>query len=535
MHLYSFDFRDPVFGVGRWQLSFQIITLENIYGLDPASIQVTEDAVHWQLTCARLSWAGQQQHAPGGMVVQVQRGPGQRLRLEIEATAPHKIRAVKVLVRGLPSLSMLDALDRITPQPAESVILRYPSPLHLPLVFVRTPDGSVLGFRCEDAETRAKRFAVYRDVWGSLAGTYTLECIHEEDARRFDTHISVPPWIIDADVNVSGFREEQLVFGEAAVGLVPWEQRTDVPAWVRDIHLCLTLHGMHWSGYEFNTYEQMLNILRFVAARIPGQHVLAYLPGWEGRYYWQYGDYRPEPRLGGDDGFARLCDGARELGVQVMPMFGGNCANAWAPDFHTFGPSSYMKSPTRNVFHGNQPDWDTSRAHDTGWQAWLNPGAPAWQTELTRQILALVDRFGFDAVFLDTVEVWTNDPDFNLCEGYRQLVGRLRAGRPGLLVMGEDWWDGLLGIFPVFQRAGPWRQVPAWVGRYARLIGHICDGDPSRGSTGVFESGYAPYHPLPDEATFIQTIALVDGTLAQAQPEIEAVIDQARRRAGALA
>src|SRR6185503_4599772 len=103
-----------------------------------------------------------------------------------------------------------------------------------------------------------------------------------------------------------------------------------------------------------------------------------------------------------------------------MPMFGGNCANSWFPNFHEFGTSSHMKSATRNVFHGNQPDWDLSRAQDTGWQAWLNPGAPAWQTELTRQITRLADQYDFDAVFIDTVEVWANDPDFNMREGYRQ-------------------------------------------------------------------------------------------------------------------
>jgi hypothetical protein len=72
--------------------------------------------------------------------------------------------------------------------------------------------------------------------------------------------------------------------------------------------------------------------------------------------------------------------------------------------------------------------------------------------------------------------------------------------------------------------------VPDWVGRYARLIGHICDGDPSRGSTGVFESGYSPYAPLPDTPTYIPTIAFVDGTLERAQPAIDAVIERANRR-----
>ncbi len=530
MHLFSFDFRDPIFDVGAWKLSFQVVTLENVYGLDAAHLHVQDEGEAWQLDCSRLSFAGQQQPAPGFVRAHISRGPNHRLRLQLEAEAPHPIRAVKILLRGLPPLAVLDLLDQAPAQSSEQVLKRYPNDLRIPLIAARTVDGALIGARCDDPHPRAKRFAVYQERMGPLAGTFTLECIHEEDARQFDVHLHVPDWVIDHDIDLLAFRGEYLAFAERELGLVPWEQRTDFPTWTRDIQLILTLHGMHWSGYTFNTYRQMIDILRFVSQRIDGRHVLAYLPGWEGRYYWQYGDYRPDPLLGGEEGFARLCTEARSLGIRVMPMFGANCANAWFPNFHTFGPSSYMKSASRNVFLGNQPDWDISRAHDTGWQAWLNPGAPAWQRELTRQILGLVDRYQFDAVFLDTVEVWTNDPDFNLLEGYRQLVARLRDGRPELLVTGEDWWDGLLAIFPIFQQSGHWKQVPAWAGRYVRLMGHICDSDPSRGSTGVFESGYSAYQRLPDDPMYLPTLAFVDGTLDRARAEVEAVIQLARQR-----
>lgn len=530
MHLFGFDFRDPVFDVGPWKLSFQVITLENVYGLNPNDLDVRKDDQNWQLTCSQLQHAGGQQCSPGHVDVQITRESGTALKVRIEADAPHKIRAVKILLRGLPSLAVLDLLDQTPDIASDQMIRRYPNDLRIPLLAVRTAEGVLLGARCHDPQARAKRFAVYQERMGALAGTYTLECIHEEDARQFNTHMVVPEWTIDRNIDLPAFRDAYLAFAERELGLVAWELRQDIPQWARDIQLVLTLHGMHWSGYVFNTYSQMRDIIRFVCERIDGKHVLAYLPGWEGRYYWQYGDYRPDPLLGGPDEFARLCDDAQACGAHIMPMFGANCANAWAPNFHTFGPSSYMKSASRNVFLGNQPDWDNSRAHDTGWQAWLNPGAPAWQTELSRQILTLVDRYHFDAVFLDTVEVWVNDPDFNLREGYQQLVGRLRSNRPDLLVTGEDWWDGLLPIFPIFQQSGHWRQVPTWVGRYARLMGHICDSEPSRGSTGVFESGYSDYRPLPDTEMYIPTIAFVDGTLDQAQAEVEAVIAIARQR-----
>lgn len=530
MQFYSFDLHDPVFEFDGWKLSFQIITLENIYGLDPAKTNVQQDENGWTLQCSGLSWAGQQQKAEGSMTARLAREADGRLRLQTSLKAPEKIRILKVLVRDLPVLTALDLLDQERTVPYEGLLDKYPNPLRLPLHFVCLPDASTLGIRSEDPHARAKRFATYRERMGSLKDTFTVECIHEEDARWFNEQMVAPDWILGRSVDVNTFRDEQLAFNEQHLGLARWEERSDLPAWARDVRLCLTLHGMHWSGYIFNTYDQMLETIRYVTERIDPKQVLAYLPGWEGRYYWQYGDFRPDPLLGGEGGFERLCWGAQALGVHVMPMFGGNCANSWAPNFHTFGPPSYMKSATRNVFHGNQPDWDLSRTQDTGWQAWLNPGAPAWQTELSRQILSLVDRYEFDAVFLDTVEVWANDPDFNMLDGYRALVERLRGNRPGLLVTGEDWYDGLLGIFPFFQQSGNWRQVPDWVGRYARLFGHICDSEPSRGSTGVFEWGYTPYKPLPDREPYLTTIAFTDGTLEGAKDEINAAIERAKAR-----
>ncbi|MBK8019955.1 MAG: hypothetical protein IPK19_00695 [Chloroflexi bacterium] len=528
MQFYSFDARDPIVEVGGWKLSFQVITLENIYGLALEDLTLSPAPGGWRLTCKRLSWAGGQERADGSLSADIVSDGAGGLRLTVDAHAPEPITSVKLLIRDLAALQPLDMFDQPRAVPTDGLLDRYPNQLRLPVWLAALGDSSRIGLRCEDPEQRPKRFCAYAERMGPLTGRLAIECIHDEDARHLDTAIRVPAWVLARDAAPDDFRAAQLAFNEAHTGLTPWEGRTDVPGWARDLKLVLTLHGMHWSGAVFNDYARMLEIIRYVAERIDGRQVLAYLPGWEGRYYWQYGDFRPEPRLGGADGFEALCDGARALGVHVMPMFGGNCANSWMPNFHTFGPSSYMKSATRNVFLGNQPDWNLSRAHDTGWQAWLNPGAPAWQNELLRQITRLMDQYGFDSVFLDTVEVFTNDPDFNIREGYRQLVERLRDGRPDLLVTGEDWWDGLVPIFPIFQQTSKWRQVPRWVGRYARLMGHICDGEASRGSTGVFESGYAAYERLPDEPHYLPTLAFVDGTLEAAQEEIDAVIALAR-------
>jgi hypothetical protein len=331
MHFASFDLADPVFECFGRRVSFQLVTLENLYGLDPSRTRVEAGGDAWRLTCERLAWAGQQQRAAGAVEVSVRRVGRERLCLRMRASAPAEIRCVKWLLRDLaPELAVLRGDGAEAPVAPFGELLEYPT--RLPTPFVRFRAGAErLALRAEDPCVRPERFAAWVERVGPLAGRGVVEWIHEEDATRFARDIESPAlwlaWNDAADAALS----EQLAFAERAHGLVPYEERRDVPGWARKLRLVATLHGMHFTGRVFLGYREMLDVLRFLAARVPGEAILAYLPGWEGRYYWQYGDYRPEPRLGGTDGFARLCDGARALGVHVMPMFGANCANLRLP------------------------------------------------------------------------------------------------------------------------------------------------------------------------------------------------------------
>ena len=130
-----------------------------------------------------------------------------------------------------------------------------------------------------------------------------------------------------------------------------------------------------------------------------------------------------------------------------------------------------MKSATGNRFHGNQPDWDFARAHDTGWQAWLNPGHPGFRDDLALQIESLAARFGFDGVFLDTIHIWQNDPDHAVYPGIVALAQRLRAAIPGVLLAAEHDYDALCAVFPLFQRA---------LGQGRRRVAHHCASRTSR-------------------------------------------------------
>jgi hypothetical protein len=518
----SFDSKDPIFFAFGHRLSVQVVTLENLYGLDVENIEVHETDDMQVLRAHRLSWAGQQQRAPGEVTLRLRREPEGAVRASLRARAPEPIRCVKLLLRDLdPALATIDFDGTATSVNEYGQLLAYPTGLAAPFVCVRSGDR-VLGLRAEDRAVRAKRFALWVERTGETAGRGSVELIHEEAASSFSNELDSPDWVLTRDASPDEVARAHLEFLERELGLAAWERRADVPAWARELRLVATLHGMHFTGRIFLRYSEMLEILRFLADRIPGPQILAYLPGWEGRYYWQYGDYRPEPRLGGANGFAELCERARELGVRVMPMFGANCANVWLPRLKDIDPSAYLKSATRNRFHGNQPDWDLSRAHDTGWQAWLNPGHPAWRDALASGIETLWQRYGFDAVFLDTVHAWINDPDHPVYDGLRALTARLRRSMPDVLLAAEADYDALLPLFGLFQR--PWWTKPAaWTQRYVRRFGHLCEGEP-RGLTGVHEFGVHHSDAWSDAPGYLPTVAFQDGTLEQARDRIEALL-----------
>jgi hypothetical protein len=516
MQFASFDLRDPVFEAFGLRFSVQLVTLENLYGIDPERTRVERTGDSFHLRAAGLTWAGRQERSPGELELELRTDGNRRIRASLRARAPERIRCTKLLLRDLDDPAEL---------PPHGQLWIYPKQIPAPVVSVRF-GGESIGVRAEDPSVREKRFAAYRERAGPHAGRGVLELIHEESAPAFSTAIESPAFVIERGARLESLESEHATFLERAYGLRPWCERGDVPDWTRELRLVVVLHGMHWTGRVFLSYAEMLEVLRFVAARIDGRRVLAYLPGWEGRYYWQYGDYRPEPRLGGEAGFARLCEGARELGVHVMPMFGANCANAWLPRFRGLDPAVHLKSATGSRFHGNLPDWDLARAHDTSWQAWLNPGHPWWRDELAAGIEDLARRFGFDAVFLDTTEIWTNDADHSVFDGLRALADRLRSNLPGVLLAGEYDYDALLAVFPLFQRAW-WTRAPAWTARFVRRFGHLCEGEPE-GRTGVHELGFHTPGAVRAGDGLLATLAFQDGTLERSRNAVEQAIAAAR-------
>ncbi len=538
----SFDPRDPYFpvpGGSEVEWAVQVFTTDNGYGLDADRAQVGTTADGVRVRCDRYARLGQQVPAGSGEV-EVQVREDDVLEWVIEVSCSEPIKSVKLLLRGLPE----EPLRRgwWTPSTGRGWThgadlrrfqLEYPGP-DWPTPWVAAGDeagGLVLAVR--DPQLHRQILHVHRP---SYATGPVVELVHVPAASARTTSYRVPPVRLRPSTTpstVDSDLREHMSFVEESTRLETWDSRDDVPDWLRDVALVVTLHGQHWTGYVFNDFARMAEELRFVAQHIPPHRVLAYLTGWEGRYYHDYPQYRPGADLGGEAGFAELVDTAHRLGMHVMPMFGGHGANV--NRYPAWEQAVIRNDTNRYVELLNRPDWDSDRIGE-GDQVFLNPGEPGFRNHLVRSILALVRDFGIDAAFLDTLGYWFNDPRFPLLNGYRQLAAELHHQAPHLVLATEGWWDALMAIFPLCQQ---WLGVDRdlrkpWVlTDYARTTGHLAEGTPGPGSTGVHEKGFLPRPPDVARPGHIPVLGFADTTLEQHAEEVAEICRWAAEHAPA--
>jgi len=527
---FSYDFPEPSVQVGRYRIGFLVFTHENTYGMDAGAMQVDVAGNRIRLTCDRFVWAGGQQTAPGSLTATFEPG-GDVMDWEVTAKMPQPIKSVTAVIRGVPR-GRVSAAGAPPADPQDNELLfGYPfsagdldtaAGLTTPFVAVVDDDGACTYISSRDDRVRAKRIYLQPGDAG-----YRVEAVFETEGWLQQTEVRVPRWRIGRASLLDAAVRDHYAHVERAYRLQKLPTRPDAPSWMRDTALALTLHGMHYTGYIFNDYARMLEILRWVGERLPADRVLAFIAAWDGRYYWNYPLYRADDRMGGEAGFKRLIQEGRRLGFHMMPMFGTNAANTKLPNWPSLSGAATSKIDG-DAMPLNWVDWDNDR-HMDGWLAYMNLGVDAWRTWMIERISDVLQRYEPDAYFLDIVGGWTNNTKADMHEGTRRLILDLRQRHPQVAVVGEMHYDALLEFIPMYH-AGPGAPI---VAEYARFFQHLSHPAPGRGSSGVHESGFGHWNPqtLSLSPTQIPTLNIADDTFSRHRTEMEAIIAEARRRA----
>ncbi|MFI5207290.1 MAG: hypothetical protein ACHQX4_04645 [Gemmatimonadales bacterium] len=530
---FSFDFPEPSVAFGGLRFAFRVFTGENAYSLDPALMSAEGDDDALTLHCTGLAWAGGQEPAEGELTAGFRRS-GEVVEWDVVARMEQPIKAVTTVIRGVPRGRISSAGAPPFDARDDEILFGYPfgagdlfgentaRGLGTPLVLVQAGEREVFHLSSLDDRVRPKRFYFQPGPDG-----YRVELVHEAEGWLQQTRIAVPTWRAGRASALEEPVAAHYAHLERAYRLVPFEARRDAPAWLSDVGLVLSVHLMHYTGYVFNDYARTLDILRWSAERFPAGRTLAFLAAWDGRYYWDYPNYRPADRLGGEAGFERLCAEAKRMGFHVMPMFGMNAANRRQPAFAQLADAATDRIDGES-FDITWVDWDNDR-HQEGWLAYMNLGVDSWRRWLAARISSVIDRYGVDAYFLDISGGWVNNPRADMHEGTRQLVQELRGRHPEVLGCGEFHYDALLELLPMFHVYSP------RAARYARFFSHLSHPAPGRGSSGVHESGFSRFDPatlgLSDGP--IPTLTVVDDTFTEHRDVMEALLRRARERSRA--
>lgn len=531
---FSFDFPEPSVEFGGLKFSFRLYTYENTYGLDRSAITLKDQGDSLEIECSQLVWAGGQEKAPGKLHARLRKS-GTFIELDATAEMEQPIKSIAAIVRGVPRGKISPGGQSFYDPQDNEVLLGYPfgggslftaRGMNSPVAVIESGEKDYFFISAMNEHVRANRFYFQPGETG-----YRVELVYEKEGWQKSNRLQSCVWRAGRASTVEDAFRPHFEHVERAFHLPDWDKRQDVPAWFRENALVVSLHGMHWTGYIFNNYARMLKILQWVATQIPAQRVLVFLAAWDGRYYWNYPLYQPDPRLGGVDGFGTLIRKAQSMGFRMMPMFGTNSANKLLPVFPKIADAT-MSQIDGDAFNLNWVDWDNDR-HNEGWSPYMNIGVDSWREWLFDRIAETIERFHVDAYFLDIAGGWENNTKADTHEGTCRMVADLRRKFPGVLACGEMPYDALLSCIPLYHVFSE-SAYPAAFNKYCRAFQHLSTPAPGRGSSGVHESGFGHFNPqtlsLNDHQ--IPTITVVDDTFDRYRDVMAAIISQAKKRAG---
>ncbi len=510
------------------QASVEVFSFDNVY-------TVPEYDRDNGAYCSReLVW-GNTEAVPGGVRLNIKEG-AELVEFSVEASLDRPVRGVKVRLDDLPLGKLISMIDEDKTVTKYGSLYTYPEgwrSMSVPLMVFKLPGGKFLYIRCCDKQVNIKRFFVKK----TGSDTMRLDIVQEQDGTDCRSTYCVPTVQIGVTKELQEIYDEQSEIMKETYGLQEFTECQIAPQWLKkDISLVVILHMQTFTGYRFHTYETAWQDIEKLTKHIDGKHILVYLTGWEGRYYYKYGDYTPDDRMGGAEGLKKCVDKLHEMGCKVMAMYGVNFANKKLPQVAACIADSEVEWISGARYHNGSVDWEGAHHYDFADFATLSIAGKSWGDCLYNQIRENTERFDFDGAFLDIAAAYYNDKNNRFYDGMVAFCDRLRTIKPEFLVSGEGYYDGLSKAMPLFQSGhtdGKMnyhdRVSEKLFTRFSREFAHLCLGDLSRGSTGVHEQGTNTDMITPYRKGVIPTLTLVEDTLEKSMDKVVEVLKTAEK------
>jgi len=487
----GYDFKDPYVEFSNLRIAVRLSTENNIYcpAINDLLIEhpSSDELI---LSCDVLSSAGGQINTPGKLELKITNLGNSRLSVTAKASHPtEKCKTILILIKGIEVKSFVSeypqarGVKEFTEE--ANIMVSYPSrSATMPLLFITTSNKEWFVLS-KDKQIRRKGFACSYD---HLSKEPVIVLSHDEDTRELSNLIDAPEWIIGSGHTRLTIVKERCKDLEQNFNIIPYKEKGGTE-WIDELKLVSFFHGVHWTGHMFNTYGQMGDQLEWICKTINGENVMAFLPAWDGRYYCTYPEHQADERMGGTEGLKQFVDRAHKLGVKVVLMLGGpNLANFKFLKEHDMVDAA-LKGPDGYPQLQNWLDWNIDLSVETMGLI-MNFGHPAYRQYMIEKTGELFDTFNVDGVFLDGTLRWDNCPDFSPYEGLIQYTKEMRKKYPTKLLMGEDGYDAIYGLFDMFHTSGGPLGLENYMLKYTRQFYYL-SYPAENGSAGIHEIGWS--------------------------------------------
>ena len=522
----SYKLKNQYFSLGNdfedVKVSFEIFSMDNVYTLDPDDVKYE----HEHFSSSQILWANKEKTAASI------NGNISNHIINLSVNAPFEIRSIKTRFDNLPIGKLISLTNQDHEITEYGMVLHYPEgwrSLSHPLLVFEIKKNKYLYIRSLDKTVNKKTFLIKKENNG-----LRVDFVEEQKATELGMSFTMPSIEYGYATSFEEIIKKQAKYMEETYSLTRFEDNKDIPSWFKDISLVVTMHMEMFTGYIFHTYQSMYEDVLKLTKFIEPKHILVYLAGWEGRYYYKYGNYSPDDRLGGSDSLKLYVKKIKDLGCHVIAMYGMNITNKTLPNIARIVDKAEFESISGGKFHNGSVDWDGAHHYDFNELCNLNIANPLWADELFKQIKENTLKYDFDGAFLDIAACYVNDKNYSLYEGVVDFSNRLRTIKKDFLVAGEGFYDGLAKAMPLFQ-SGHTDGLLHYHDRlgeeiftdYVREFAHLCLGDPSRGSSGVHELGTNDIYNIPLRKGLIPTISLVENSVDENNPKFLEIMKNA--------
>ena len=468
---------------GGYKIGFKVLTTGNVYDVDEVERSEEDGQVVFRAT--KLSYGAGTGNVPAFFEARFEEQPN---GLSWNARAEHAepIKGIKVFIETFPlgtiirppgvRMDLDEGPGRCFVYPSGSHPLRdrggetgiIPRTGGLPgmaaqFVLIEGPEETIC-IRGGEHPPRIKRFWFYRQGDRLEVNLYS-----EENACDRGNQYTAPTWTIEHVPSWENAVDGYVEWMEEAFALVPFEEREDVPDWLRKTCLVTILHGVSSDGKMCHNFAQMEDRLHQLAAVFPPENTLVKLLGHEGRVDYHLPDNLPGEELGGHEGFASFMETAHKLGFRVLLHM-----NIWGMAFdHPRFPE--MRQHQIRDISGWPSQWGVDYDKDEAQEAtfaYISPDVAAFRKMQVDGIGLLIDRYKPDAFHMDQSAFPINDLGHNHWRGVGLLFEDLGRAFPNVLFSGEGASEWIAGMYPLSSgQSAMGRGSDANVEMFKRIIG----------------------------------------------------------------